>query len=434
MRKKIFANWGLKLISLVLAFGLWIVVVVIGNPPDTKDFTNIPVTLINESSLTDKGKVYEILDGSNVVKRVTVKAPKDVISKITESDIIATADVSKLTNMDTIQVDLTINKVANNNYEIMPGNENTVVKLSVEDRKSVNVQLRVNTIGEVAEGYQLDYAKADENRINIWGGESKINQVSYAAVNVDISDLSSELSISETIRLYDEEDNLIEDASIHKKVETARVKVGVLVTKEVPVKYTVIGIPESGYRATGVVESKPNKVKIAGSASAINSIKEITIPEELLDLSGKKENLVVKFNIEDYLPEGIQLAEGNFNGEMTVVAYVEQEQHKKLNIPLNNIQVINLPQGYTMEIVDESNIYELQVTGFADEISLLTEAAVLGTVDVQAWMKTQSITDLPSGVYQLPVSFELGEGVVIDQPVRMRINFVKPEAEVTTNN
>lgn len=434
MKKRIFSNWGLKLVSLFLAFGLWIAVVVIENPPDTKVFRNIPVKLINEASLTEKGKVYEILEGSDVVRSLTVKAPRDVLSRLSENDIVATADVSKLTNMDTIQVEFNLNKNSDADYEIVSGVENAVVKLFVEDRKSINVQLRVNTTGEVADGYQLDYARAEENRLNIWGGESKIDQVSYAAVNVDVTDLTSELSISETIRLYDKDNNIIDDATIHKKVDTMRVTVGVLATKYVPVEYSVSGTPAAGYRTTGVIESVPDKIKIAGSTSAISNISKITIPEEQLNVAGLTDDLVYSYDIRNFLPEGIQLADDKFKGTVSVTVFIEKEMQKKLNIPVGNIQIINVPADYTMEIQDETDSYELRVTGLSDSISLLHETTVRGTVDVAGWMKEQGMSELQPGSYQIPVDFGFAEEITVEQPVRVRINFTKPDNSVTANN
>ena len=43
LKKLLFNNWGLKLISLIIAFLLWGVVISIDDPVDDKTFNNIKV-------------------------------------------------------------------------------------------------------------------------------------------------------------------------------------------------------------------------------------------------------------------------------------------------------------------------------------------------------------------------------------------------------
>ena len=81
MRKHLLNNLSLKLISLVLAFFLWFVVVQIGDPKDERDMGNIQVKLINTELLEQENKVYEVLDGSDKV-RVKVYAPKSVFTQL----------------------------------------------------------------------------------------------------------------------------------------------------------------------------------------------------------------------------------------------------------------------------------------------------------------------------------------------------------------
>ena len=103
MRKKLTHNLGLKLASLVLAFILWFLVVQINDPKDTERFTNVQVKLINTELLEKEGKVYEVLDNTDKVS-VTVSAPRSIIDQMRASDIVAEADVSRLTDINTIAI------------------------------------------------------------------------------------------------------------------------------------------------------------------------------------------------------------------------------------------------------------------------------------------------------------------------------------------
>ena len=118
MKKALTRNLGLKLASLVLAFVLWFLVAQIYDPKDTVTFNNIQVRLINTELLDEEGKVYEVLDNSNLV-RVTVTGPQSIVkSELRRSDIVAEADMSKLTDINTIAITYYCENVSNDSVEI----------------------------------------------------------------------------------------------------------------------------------------------------------------------------------------------------------------------------------------------------------------------------------------------------------------------------
>jgi len=277
MRKKLVRNLGLKLASLLLAFALWFLVVQINDPLDSVTFSNVEIELINTDLLEQEGKVYEVLDGSNMA-RVTVYAPRSVIGQIRKSDIVAEADMSKLTDINTIAVNYYVENLA---VDSVDGNRD-LVRLNVEDKKETWIRLVSNVVGDVAEGYLVTNIIVDSTDIAISGPESAVSKVAYAAVEMDVTGAVSNRSANVDIQLYDEEDNLIENKSIRKNEDSAYMQVEVLAAKEVPVRVEYSGQPAEGYLATGVAESNKEYVAIAGRSTVIEGITEIVIPAETL--------------------------------------------------------------------------------------------------------------------------------------------------------
>ena len=103
MKNMFLHNWGLKLVSLLMAFFLWCVIARFGDPPDTRSFSDIKVRFVNTSVLEDQGKVYEVLGETDTV-RVTISASKSVIDSLRNTDIVAEADLSKLTGQNTVPI------------------------------------------------------------------------------------------------------------------------------------------------------------------------------------------------------------------------------------------------------------------------------------------------------------------------------------------
>ena len=151
MKNKIRFNISLKIISVFFAFLLWMVVNNMNNPTVDKTFRDIPVKLLNTELITDSGQVYEVLDDTDVIDTVTIWAPRSIISSLNASNIVATADVSELSSLDTISIKLSTN-LYTNDVESIKGSIDTV-KLNIENKRTKTLALKTTLLGEVETGY-----------------------------------------------------------------------------------------------------------------------------------------------------------------------------------------------------------------------------------------------------------------------------------------
>lgn len=424
MRKRLLNNWGLKLISLVLAFLLWFLVVQIGDPKDDRDMGNIQVKLINTELLEKENKVYEIVDNTDTV-RVTVYAPKSVFTQLRNSDITAEADVSKLTDINTIPIEFT---ASTSNVVSIKGSHD-VVKLNIEDRASKYVPLVCSTVGTVANGYVVSNMTPDQNRIEVSGPKSAVEQVKYAGAQIDVTESSSNLIANVDIQLYDADGNVVERTNLVKNVEYVRMSVEILAMKEVPMTFDVMGTPAEGYMVAGTPVCEPATVQIAGNTYALNRVSEIAVPESELDVTDAKEDVVCVVDIREYLPENIKLADAAFNGKVTVTVPIEPIVEKTLQISMSDVAVTNVPEGFTIEISESAEaIVPLEVAGLSAQIEPLRQGGVLGVIDVSAWMQSEKVEKLKAGNYVLPVTFLLDEGITVKEPVKLKV-VVKEKSE-----
>lgn len=425
MKKKLTHNLGLKLLSLALAFVLWFLVIQIENPKDTTTFTNIPVKLINTELLDEQNKVYEVINNTDTLRRVTVKAARSITDQLRAEDIVAEADVSRITDINTVAINFYVQNAAVDSIE----GSHDLVRLNVEEKLSRWVGLTYNTVGEVAENYIIAGVTPDQNRILVTGPESVVEKISYAKTEIGVAGATTDQSASVAVELYDAQNNLVEHPMLVKNVNYVHMKVEVLATKEVPVEFDVMGVPAEGYMATGVVESTVSRIRIAGRTSALNAINKISIPAEKLNITGADEDMVVAINLKEYLPDGIRLAESGSNS-ISARVYIEPIVEKHLEVPTTSIEIANLPQGYTANIPDDDVYYALEVMGLAKWIDPLRPAALGGIVDIAAWMTEQEIDELQSGIYEIPVSFNLSKDITVVTPVTARVVILKQEGEL----
>lgn len=401
MKNKITQNLGLKIASFLCAAGLWLVVTNINDPIVVFRVSDVPVTIRNASLITDKGQVYEILDGTDMIDVVTISAPRSVIDSLDRNNVVAVADVNDLTSVDTIPIKLSINKY-NDKLDGIRGNIDSV-KLSIEEKQTRSLPLRPSTSGEVREGYMIGDVTTDQNLIRISGPQSVISRISKAQAEIDVSGFNSNIGTDTDIRLYDEEGKEIKAANIEKSISKVRVNVEILQIKEVSMSCLVNGVPGDGYRFTGEIGYTRSSVRIAGKSKTLEHINAIEIPEGIMDVTGAAENVTVLVDINDYLPEGVILADKDFDGKVNVTAYVEQEMQRAVRIPVNNIVFTGLPQEYDAVITEPENECSILLVGLAANLETVTAADITAVIDLESWMQDERMEELAVGSYWMPV-------------------------------
>ena len=427
MKKLLTRNLGLKLASLLLAFVLWFLVAQIYDPKDTVTFNNIQVRLINTELLDEEGKVYEVLDNSNLV-RVTVTGPQSIVkSELRRSDIVAEADMSKLTDINTIAITYYCENISNDSVEIK-GNHDSV-RLNVEDKTSKWIKLESNTIGDVASGYMIGNVTLDQTNIEVTGPKSAISQVDHAGVDINVTDSTTSLSANVDIKLYDADDNELVLESVKKNVDSAYMTVEVLATKEVPVEIEYMGVPEDGYMATGEVESSVPTDRIAATVSTLVGISAITVPEDRMNITGQSDNLVDIINLKEYLPANVRLADKSFDGKITATVYIEPIVSKDLTVAAENISVTGVPDGMEAEITSTAEEYNITVSGLSRDVSILHDSSVTGILNLTQWMEDNGVEELTPGTYTIPVTFNLAEDITVTPDINIHIRLKNADTD-----
>ena len=418
MKKLLTRNLGLKLASLLLAFVLWFLVAQIYDPKDTVTFNNIQDRLINTELLDEEGNLV----------RVTVTGPQSIVkSELRRSDIVAEADMSKLTDINTIAITYYCENISNDSVEIK-GNHDSV-RLNVEDKTSKWIKLESNTIGDVASGYMIGNVTLDQTNIEVTGPKSAISQVDHAGVDINVTDSTTSLSANVDIKLYDADDNELVLESVKKNVDSAYMTVEVLATKEVPVEIEYMGVPEDGYMATGEVESSVPTVRIAGTVSTLVGISAITVPEDRMNITGQSDNLVDIINLKEYLPANVRLADKSFDGKITATVYIEPIVSKDLTVAAENISVTGVPDGMEAEITSTAEEYNITVSGLSRDVSILHDSSVTGILNLTQWMEDNGVEELTPGTYTIPVTFNLAEDITVVPDINIHIRLKNADTD-----
>lgn len=408
--KKLTSNWGLKLASLIFAIVVWFLVTNINDPITSVRYTNIPVTLQNTSLITEQGQVYTVLDNSDTISSVTIYAPRSIIDSLTQNNIVATADIQNLSSLNTVSIDVNTNKYRDKIESINVSSD--VVKLSVEKKAAKSLALSATTSGSLADGYVIGDVYTDQNMVRISGPESVVSSVASASVDVDVTGFTSNIGTDADIVLLNSEGGVVDSSMVSMNIKTVRVNVVIYETKEVPISYSVIGEPATGYMITGEIESSPERVLIAGRSSAVSQINEIKVDDENIDVSGQTGNLVYNYNLANYLPSGIVFGDSEFSGSVSVIVHVEPIAVKTFDVPVSNIKVEGAPEGYTVTVDDtEYETVSLTLQGLGENLGEITADSLIGTVKTDSIFSGNDTDELEEGNYSADVEWSLPEKV-----------------------
>ena len=160
MKNRLAANLALKILSIVVAFVFWLVIVNITDPTTARTFSDIPVKIVNENVITSANQVYEVMDGDMV--DVTVKGKRSFVERLENKDFVATADMSGLSKVNAVSIEVELqNAPSDSDYEIDWGN--TMLKVKLEKRVTQKFKVEVEHQGELSENYVLGEMVAKPN-------------------------------------------------------------------------------------------------------------------------------------------------------------------------------------------------------------------------------------------------------------------------------
>lgn len=427
-------NFGLKLLAIVISCGLWFMVDSITDPVERKVFNNIPVEIINTELITNEGKVYEVLDGTDTVN-VTAIGKSSVFDYVSRDDLKAVADLSELTFMNTVGIRVSS---ARNNSELEFRTNIDNVKLAIEKMDRDQKVINVSTSGEPASGYVVGGITPSQNVVRYSGPESLINQIDHIDAVININGYSSDINTTADLKIYDADNNEIKNSSIKLNITTVDVAVSILATKIVPLSFVVPDEPASGYVVNGEMLSVPETVVIAGRSGVLDGVSRIVVSDPALSVEDLTESKTAIVNIRKYLPTGVQFADSSFNGNVSVTIGIEPLVTKELKVPSRNFAAGNTPENLnvTLKEAKEQETYTIRISGTSAVVEAVQEESVIGVVDMDSLLQKLELTEWSAGVYQGDLTFNLPDTVTLEKPYQMTVVLeeIEQEPDAEMNN
>lgn len=393
MKKKLTNNFWMKLLSLGIAVVFWFIIINSEDPVKSKTLKDIPVRILHEEQVLEREKVLEVLSGDTV--DVVVEGRRSVLEKLTEADIVATADLSEVSFMDTVLIKATVPSFSD--VTVLNSGEH-VMKLLLDDYVTKRFSFQVDTVGEPMNGYYVGDALPSPNIIQISGAKTVLDKVKEVVLEVDVSGRSVDFTTTAVPVVYDMNGDRISPSKLTMQVESEEIAVNVpiLASKEMRIRVVTVGEVAEGYELLAEnIAFQPETIRVAGSKEDLEKLGYYLSLE--VDVTGQtgtiEKNIQVSSVLDDALTSLRVVDTQMVAVTVTVTPYVE----RKLDIPVGKIEFRNLGSGLTAELVQAADV--------PVKVKCKTARAPLITVDhLSPHVDLGGYTE---GTYKLPLQLEL---------------------------
>lgn len=417
MKEKLIDNLGLKVIALLFAVVLWLLVVNINDPIESRTFSNIKVNVLHEEIIENQAKTWQVLDNTNNVT-VVVKGKRSILERMRSEDISAYADIKEMMLENMVPIEVSVKGFEGEYREAYASPKNMQIK--IENSKKAEFPITVVTTGEVQDGYALGSTEANPKMISVAGPQSLVGRIERAVARVDVSGLAEDTTLDATFLLYDAAGNEINQDLLSNTigVEGLKVKVSLLKTAAIPLEFDDSEIRVSKGHVYTKLECEPESVEVVGQESDLENLSSIKIPAGAIDVGEISEKTEVPVDITPYLPEDIKLVDENAN-IVVVTILVDKVNAKIINLPVESIVRDNAPEGFKVGYGDTK---EIALAFTSEEQSRLNELTVDDLKD-KVRVDLRGITQ--EGTYTLKLQVTPPEGCELEEEVEITLTLTK---------
>ena len=345
------------IVSILVAVGLWVYVTTISSEEGTVRIANVPVTVVGEDVLNGKGLMID--SSTDLTIDVELTGARTALANIASNPtgfLSARVDVSDIgaAGTYTLSCRITLDTSAITTGVRLTGGTTADMEINVTEMMTKTVDVRGNFEGTVAEGYRTNSMEIQPGTIRIQGPQSVVDRIAYAQVTVDGDELTRTFSGELPVEWMTADGETVRSSEITASDDTVSVVLPVVKTLEVPLTVNFTyggGVTEENFDryVADYVTIEPQTIQVSGEEEDIASLEGRSIVLDTIDLS-----TVVRDQQKFTFPIELTAELSNDSGihEATVTVSVRGLATK--TVETSNIEIINVPSGFTADAITQS--------------------------------------------------------------------------------
>ena len=272
MINKLKYNSKIKIISLLSAMVLWMYVMAIVDPEETKLFENIPVTITNKNELNERDLV--IYPEQDLTTNIYVTGKLSNLKKVTKDDINVYGQINNPLEGNN-EIYLKVSTSQRVNYDF----KNPVMIVTLEKIISEDKSIKVDITGSGKNNVDNIMLQDNIDKVSVSGPRSLVNKVKRVVGTVKVNGELNDFSQSIKLEPVDANGKVVEGIELEK--DSVNVNITLLTQKTVPITLKLSDNSESGVNYT----MSQNTVTIKGKKDIVDSINNIeTQPVKLSEI------------------------------------------------------------------------------------------------------------------------------------------------------
>ena len=377
------------ILSLVIAFFVWMAAM-LAAPEITKHIKDVPITVDIPTSA-----MLEVVEGEDTKVSLVLDGKQFEIGNYGPENVRVIADASAITEPGTYEVPLIVSDNGTRSYSVTSISPATV-SLTFEARTKKLLQIQPSITGLTTPDNYIapeNEITLDPSAVEISGAESFISRVERAVIEVNFTrEVSSTQSQNSKIVYYDENGNRLETEDIsyfHQDVSSVAITIPVKRVATLPLSVSFLNVPENFPEEELSYSLSVDSITVAAEDSVLRNHSSLVLGY----IDFKQMNLLTSSQM-DF---AVQLPDGftDMDDIEVVTVSFDADDLVSTNLSLKNFQIVNIPDGYTATVNDES--LRVHVIGRKSIISGISAGDFVVKVDL-------SDINLRSGKYEIPVS------------------------------
>ena len=363
------------LLSLVVAFCLWLYVKNNVSIEDNNTFYNIPVIMEGETILNEENLMITSVSANTV--SLNLSGTRSDLSKLDSSKLAAKVDLSGIKEPgERIPLSYSISFPSDvSPSAFTQGNKNPgAIYVDVDYRRVTEIPVLIKWTGNRSEDYIYDTENAllDNNTVTISGPATVVDTIDHARVEIDLTEQVKSISQNYRYTLCDIEGNPVDAGQITTNLEEVRLEMQIQKIQEIQLAADVVyGGGANEHNTT--VEISPATIRVSGGEAVLAELGS-TLTICSINLADLDKNL----NEQKYtltLPEGVT----NQTGVNEVTVSIRFTGLKIREFTIDQFEAVNVPEGMTVDIISAN--LNVKVRGTEAEIAALKEEDIRAVVD-----------------------------------------------------
>lgn len=356
MKERLSNNTKLKLISLLSAIVLWMYVMAVVDPEETKLFEDIPVSITNLNDLSDKDLV--IYPDTEVTTSVYVTGKLSTIQKMSKEDISVYGQINNPIEGKN-EIYLKVTPAQRVTYEF----KNSIAIVNLEKIITENKKIEVEVTGNIKQDIDTINLENNNDEVEVSGPRSLVEKVEKIEAILNSNKQTDDFDISLDLKPVDKKGNVV--SGVELKTSSLNAKVTLLKEKTVPIKVNIEGENTENYKLS------QDTVYIKGKRELVDKIEYISTQPINLSSIPKNTTMDISLIIPNGITSNIKSVSATLNISNSLTSeFIYNSNEVKIKNNVNNIDTSNIkiPDTITVNIEydDTEKIDKQDITLYID--------------------------------------------------------------------